>query len=211
MNVGDSLEVFSPGKHWLCRIDAVLSQGVRLQVTKEFPVPTPPKLRLIFGQALIKMDKFELVIQKATELGVAEIFPLATERSVVRPANIDTKVQRWNEIAEHAAGQSENSYPTQIHPPETLSQFLRRELSPLKLVLHEREGSLPLPAILSGVSIASITFIVGPEGGWSSAEGNAITAAGFVKVNLGSRILRSETAGLVLTAILQYQLGDLAG
>jgi 16S rRNA (uracil1498-N3)-methyltransferase len=211
LSVGESLEVFSPGKRFLCKIDAVLPQGVRLLITNELTAPQIPVLRLVLGQALIKSEHFEYVIQKGTELGIAEIFPLVTERSIVKPVNVDSKVQRWNEIAEHAAGQSGNSYPALVHAPEPLSQFVRRNPEALKLFLHERQGGIGLSEALSRCDKNNIMFIVGPEGGWSVDETEEIVGAGFLRVHLGPRILRAETAGLVLSAILQYQLGDLAG
>src|SRR3972149_8067313 len=100
---GDSLEVYSPGQRWRCRLAQVLQHGVRLQVLEQLPAPEPPRLRLVLGQGMIKAEKFEWLIQKATELGISEIVPILTQRSVIRPANLDVKVQRWNEIAEHAA------------------------------------------------------------------------------------------------------------
>ena len=181
---GDSLEVYSPGQRWRCRLAQVLQHGVRLQVLEQLPAPEPPRLRLVLGQGMIKAEKFEWLIQKATELGISEIVPILTQRSVIRPANLDVKVQRWNEIAEHAAGQSENSYPTQVHTPETLARFLQREQPALKLLLHERHGSLPLQELLQQPTANSIIFVVGPEGGWAPEETSAILAADFRKVHL---------------------------
>jgi len=205
---GDSLQVFTPGKRWDCRVQQITPEEIHLEVVHEFPVPAPA-LHLILGQAIPKGDRFEWLIQKATEIGVAEIFPLITERTIVKPGNVATKVQRWNEIAEQAAGQSENPFPTIIHPPQSLPSFLDRPVdSGLKLLLHERKDSSSLRRILADYDKNSITFVVGPEGGWTDGETERLLNSGYQLFHLGQRILRAETSGLVLATLLQYELGD---
>ncbi len=205
---GDAIEVWAAGKRWECVLFNVLPQGIELQIVRELPPPATSRIRLILGQAIPKGDRFEWLIQKTTELGVAEIIPLISARTVVRPERAESRLQRWNEIAEHAAAQSENAQPPVVFPPHTLEQFLQTREDGLKLLLHEREHSRPLRDILRAYPSNSITFIVGPEGGWTPVETAQILAAGFLKAHLGQRILRAETAGLVLAAILQYELGD---
>ena len=103
LKAGDELQVITPGKQWLCRLAEVHPDEVLLEIIDEIHAIHKPLLHLILAQAIPKGDRFEWLIQKATELGVAEIFPLITERSIVRPGGSD-KTQRWNEIAEQAAG-----------------------------------------------------------------------------------------------------------
>jgi 16S rRNA (uracil1498-N3)-methyltransferase len=206
MRPGDRLEVATPQHHWECELQEIVADGVILKKLSELPSPPQNRLRLILGQAIPKGDRFEWLIQKATELGVSEIHPLITERTIVRSENSAKKVQRWNEIAAAAAEQSESDQPSIILPPETLNIFLKNISDGLKLLLHEREGAYSLKEILTKTyDINSITFVVGPEGGWTKEEVTTLEQAGFQKVHLGSRILRSETAGLVLTAIIQYE------
>jgi 16S rRNA (uracil1498-N3)-methyltransferase len=205
---GDSLQVFTAGKRFECRVQQISPEEIELKVLQEFPV-VPPALHLRLGQAIPKGDRFEWLIQKATEIGVTEIFPLITERTVVKPDHVAAKVQRWNEIAEQAAGQSENSYPTIIHAPQTLPSFLEQTSEPgLKLLLHERKDSRPLQRILTDHDINRITFVVGPEGGWTDGETERLISSGYEPLHLGPRILRAETSGLVLATLLQYELGD---
>ena len=118
------------------------------------------------------------------------------------------KQQRWNEIADQAAGQSENSYPPLIHSPEKLESFAERNFEGLKLLLHERQDAESLHSLLQP-GITHVMFVVGPEGGWAATEVDLLLKAGYRILNLGQRILRTETAGLALLAILQYQLGDI--
>jgi 16S rRNA (uracil1498-N3)-methyltransferase len=208
---GDTVDVLIPGHHWECAIDTILRDAIQLRMIRELPPPPKPRVKLILGQAIPKGDRFEWLIQKATELGVSDIYPLITRRTIPRPADPDFKVQRWNEIADHAAEQSESSYPAAVHEPQTLRNFLQQHSEGLRLFLHERQHSESLSKVLADHHPDSITFIVGPEGGWSPEETDEIEAAGFTKVHLGSRILRAETAGLALAAILQYICGDFSG
>jgi 16S rRNA (uracil1498-N3)-methyltransferase len=209
LKLGDTLHVFTAGKKFECRLQQVSLEEIELKVLQEFPVPTPA-LHLRLGQAIPKGDRFEWLIQKATEIGVTEIFPLITDRTIVKPDNVADKVQRWNEIAEQAAGQSENSFPTMIHSPQSLSSFLEQSVdSGLKLLLHERKDSSSLQRILiDHNNINRITFVVGPEGGWTKSETDLLLSSGYKLLHLGPRILRAETSGLVLATLLQYELGD---
>lgn len=205
---GDSLQVFTSGKRFECRVQQISPEQIELKVLQEFPV-VAPALHLRLGQAIPKGDRFEWLIQKATEIGVTEIFPLISERTIVKPDRVGGKVQRWNEIAEHAAGQSENSFPTIIHAPQTLPSFLEQPVEPgLKLLLHERHDSRPLRKILANCDTNRITFVVGPEGGWTEGETERFISFGYEPLHLGNRILRAETSGLVLATLLQYELGD---
>jgi 16S rRNA (uracil1498-N3)-methyltransferase len=209
MRPGDRLEVATPQQRWECELQQTLPDGVILKKISELPSRSQNRVRLILGQAIPKGDRFEWLIQKATELGITEIHPLITERTIVRPENSVKKVQRWNEIAAAAAEQSESDQPSMILPPEPLNIFLKQAPDGLKLLLHEREGAVPLKELLAEHNYYndSITAIVGPEGGWAKQESEVIEQAGFQKVHIGSRILRSETAGLVLAAIIEYETG----
>jgi 16S rRNA (uracil1498-N3)-methyltransferase len=207
MRPGDRLEVATPQQRWESELQEITPDGVILKKVSDLPSRDQNRFRLILGQAIPKGDRFEWLIQKATELGVSEIHPLVTQRTIVRPENSAKKVQRWNEIAAAAAEQSESDQPCLILPPEPLKIFLQRPFEGIKLILHEREGAVSLKEILKENDYYknSIIFIVGPEGGWAKEETATIEQAGFQKVHLGSRILRSETAGLVLAAIIQYE------
>ena len=210
LKAGDPLLVITSGNKWECRVQQILPDGITLEVVRGIETPLSPKLHLILAQAIPKGDRFEWLIQKSTELGVAEIFPLITERTVVRPDPVATKVQRWNEIAYHAAGQSENAFPCVVHPPEPLPSFLRKPIdSQLKLLLHERKDAIPLRTLLTGLNdVHRIIVVVGPEGGWAEAETEQMLSKGYTLIHLGPRILRAETSGLVMATLLQYELGD---
>lgn len=160
-------------------------------------------------QAMPKGDKFELVLQKGTELGVSCFKPLETCHAVpnLSGPRLQKREQRWQRIVREASRQSRRSYLPEVRSIQQLAAALEEPCNDLKLVLWEA-GSIPLAAVLPELAPAGISLLVGPEGGFSAAEINTIRAAGFRAVHLGPRILRTETAGLAATPILQYLYGD---
>ncbi len=160
-------------------------------------------LRLL--QGLPKGDKLELVLQKGTELGVTVFQPVLCARSLARPDG--RRGERWQRIADEAARQSRRPCLPRVEAPGTLADALARVSEPLRLVLWEESGR-PLNAALPAQPPAGVALLVGPEGGLTAAEVAAAEAAGFVAVHLGPRILRTETAGLAVAAVLEYLYGD---
>lgn len=207
LRAGDTLEVFTPGKHWICKITEIHPDGLELEPLEEKAIAELKGPKICLAQALIRNEKFEWLIQKATELGVHEIVPLITQRTRIKPTHMEGKLTRWNEIAEHAAGQSENSNPPTIHPPIHLTKFLQIPIPGDLLLLRERNQSGSLRETIRNLK-SNITVVVGPEGGWAEEELQRLQDAGFRDVSLGRRILRAETAGLAMIAIIQYELGD---
>ncbi len=160
-------------------------------------------------QALPKGDKFDLVLQKGTELGVSCFQPLETERAIpnLKAARLSKREQRWQRIVSEAARQSRRCFLPEVKPLQKLATVLNEPCSDLKLVLWEA-GSVALAKALPESPPTGVTLLIGPEGGFSTEEIKTITAAGFQAVHLGPRILRTETAGLAATPILQYLYGD---
>ncbi len=160
-------------------------------------------------QALPKGDKFDLILQKGTELGVGCFQPLETTHAVpnLNASRQSSRQQRWQRIVSEAARQSRRCFLPEVKPLQTLVKALAEPTSDLKLVLWEC-GSMPLAKVLPQEPPTGVRLLIGPEGGFSSTEIGAITSAGFQAVHLGPRILRTETAGLAATPILQYLYGD---
>jgi 16S rRNA (uracil1498-N3)-methyltransferase len=160
-------------------------------------------------QALPKGDKFDLVLQKGTELGVSSFQPLETEHAIpnLNTARLSKRALRWQRIVNEAARQSRRSFLPEVKPLQKLATVLDEPSSNLKLVLWEA-GSVALAEALPEQSPTGVTLLIGPEGGFSATEITAIIAGGFQAVHLGPRILRTETAGLAATPILQYLYGD---
>ncbi len=169
-------------------------------------------LKIILGIALLKSDRLEWVIQKATEVGVSEIFPFYSVRAVPRrpEAGKAKKQARWEKIAAEAAKQCGRGRVLLIHAPQPFASSLAVETGAgtLKLIFWERERERGLTGALSG-PVSTVYALVGPEGGFTDDEARQAIEAGFLSVRLGPRTLRADTAGIVAAALLQFVLGDL--
>jgi 16S rRNA (uracil1498-N3)-methyltransferase len=159
-------------------------------------------------QSIPRGDRMDLVVQKATELGVARIVPVIAGRSVARPDGAGTRVRRWQTIAAEAARQSGRADVPVVEAPQTLDLALAGAPPGTRLVLWEGEHARPLRLVLTGAE-AEVTLLVGPEGGFPADEIERCRAAGFAAVGLGPRILRVETAALVAVALVQAAAGGL--
>uniref|UniRef100_A0A831UCQ6 Ribosomal RNA small subunit methyltransferase E n=1 Tax=Geobacter metallireducens TaxID=28232 RepID=A0A831UCQ6_GEOME len=171
-----------------------------------------PRITLI--QGLPKGEKMELILQKGTELGVNEVVPFLADRSVSRvPADRqEERLRRWQRIAAEAARQAGRPDIPALRLAGGMAEAVRDARHDLKLLLWEEERATTLKgAMADRTRPASIAVIVGPEGGLTAAEAETAREAGFIPVTLGRRILRTETAGIALLAILQYLHGDLGG
>jgi len=160
-------------------------------------------------QGLPKADKFDLILQKGTELGVRCFQPVETANAVpqVNAARMVKREQRWKRIATEAARQCRRSFLPQIKPVQKLVEAINEQTDDLKLVLWEA-GSMPLAEALPVEKPSGVKLLVGPEGGFTEQEINHILDTGFRAVHLGPRILRTETASLAAAPVLQYLYGD---
>jgi 16S rRNA (uracil1498-N3)-methyltransferase len=169
-------------------------------------------LPITLCQGLPKGEKMDLILQKATELGISRIVPFNGERSVARldSERFEKRLSRWERIVQEAARQSgRNSVPS-VGFYGNLQELLQIEDGSLKLLLWEGEKKRGLRETIETIEKpGSVSIIIGPEGGLTSEEAAKAEKAGYIPVTLGSRILRTETAGLAVVAILQYVWGDL--
>ncbi|MDQ3907757.1 MAG: RsmE family RNA methyltransferase, partial [Acidobacteriota bacterium] len=175
-------------------------------------------VELTLEAALLKGEKFDLVVQKATELGVARVVPVETARADVKllragsGAEGSKRVGRWRRIAVEAAKQSGRARVPPIDAPKSLTEVLSAgtESAARRLMFAERGGrGLAETAAAWGEKPARIVALVGPEGGWEDAEIEEARATGWQIVTLGGRVMRAETAGIVVVALLQHLCGDL--
>ncbi len=173
------------------------------------PRPTPT---ITLAQAVLKGEKMDWAIQKATELGVSAILPVVTERTIARPRAERESHQRdrWQKIAKEAAQQCGRLDIPDVLPVVSLDGLLKNPSeSSLKLVLWEAEQGQSLKSALCNLKEAkSISVLIGPEGGFPHQEIEKAREAGWVSVSLGQRILRAETAGMAVLAILEYELNE---
>jgi 16S rRNA (uracil1498-N3)-methyltransferase len=188
----------------------------------EEPIARASGPRVTLLQALTKRERMELVVQKATELGVVEIVPVVTARTIVRldEGKASRRTERWQRIAEEAAKQSQRATVPPVREPVALSDLpaLFDRFDAVLVPWEEDAGNAPGIgdalrvagiAATAGGSAAAIAVVIGPEGGLEEAEVALLTSRGAVTVSLGDTILRTETAGIVAVALVAYELGGL--
>jgi 16S rRNA (uracil1498-N3)-methyltransferase len=210
---GDEIVVFNgSGKEYGGTIVEEGPSSVVITIQNIFSSKTESQLEITLAQSLLKGDKMDYLIQKAAELGVKEIIPFFSSRSVplLEKSRRLNRYHRWERIAVEASKQCGRGVVLKIEPLQDYSEILRTA-SPdsLRLILWEREGVRLKEALERSKEKTKIFFIIGPEGGLSEEEVDQAKRNGFTPVTLGRRILRSETASLCLVSILQYEWGDM--
>ena len=212
LNVGDTLTIFDgSGTEYEGMIMELRSTAARIMIHRSSAPQRDSSLEIILAQSLLKGEKMDTLIQKATELGVTEIVPFFSSRSIplLEKKQEMNRHLRWEKIAVEASKQCGRGVLPKVWPIQDYPGVL--QLAPqdsMKLILWEREG-LGLKEILRRPKEESIFFVVGPEGGFSEREVEEAKGKGFTPIFLGKRILRSETTSLSLLSILQYEWGDI--
>jgi 16S rRNA (uracil1498-N3)-methyltransferase len=194
------------GLEYTVRIADTSKTAVSAEITnqskKEIPSP-----RITLCQGLPKSDKMDFIVQKATELGVSGIVPLATERTIVKIRDEEKRISRWQKIAREAAMQSSRLDIPKIAPVVVFKDFLRTQNSELStlLLFPWEEGTEPIKKILTENPAAkNVIVLIGPEGGFSPAEAALAKSRGFHAVSLGPNILRTETAAVAVLSMIGY-------
>lgn len=206
LSFGDNVSVFNGnGKEYLCEISATIKGRTSLKIIEEIEPRSPEsKIELTLAVAVLKGDKFDLVIQKAVELGVVNFIPLLTRRCDVKVRNEENKLDRRKKIIIEASKQCGRAKLMAISEPTNFADFLANN-SENSILFTERDGTT-LPGKVSG---KKITAIIGPEGGWDDSELSLAKEKEVHIVTLGGRIMRAETAAISIPTILQNQFGDL--
>ena len=201
----------SEGDDFRGRVVRLSKEKALVLIFEAFPSPTESPLEVILLQALPEKERMELIIQKATELGVSTIIPFKSGRSISleeREAK-QKKAHRWQEIAVKAVQQSRRARVPRVESYRSFQEALKVSKGEgLKIVLYEKEGE-DLKNVLRRYQLKKICAMVGPEGGFTAEEVELAKDKGFIPIKLGQRILRTETAAITLVGILQYELGDL--
>ncbi|MFT7386779.1 MAG: 16S rRNA (uracil1498-N3)-methyltransferase [Candidatus Endobugula sp.] len=217
MKVGHQFMVFNGRPvdgvygEFVATLSHVDKKKAQVEVGKFSLARTEPSLRIHLGACVIKNDRMDWLLQKATELGVTEITPLFSQNTDVKiPAErIEKKVEHWQKIVVNACQQSGRVTIPVIHAPQVLDTWL-----PLlserhcKLILHPYVPPYSFDALSASKKPSKLALLVGPEGGLSEQEVSLAIANQFSGMRLGPRILRAETAPLVAMSILMHQLGD---
>lgn len=211
---GDELYLLDgTGKEYRAIIVTILPGEVSCKILEECRRDTEPRTLITLVQGLPKGDKMDFVVQKATELGASRIIPTVTERSIPRPdpERATGRVERWRRIAKESAEQSGRAVIPEVSgilPFDAAFSLL--PCGTLLILPWEVETSRGLAEALSGADEArEVAVFIGPEGGFSRDEVELARKHGAVTVTLGPRILRTETAGLVVLTIILYERGEL--
>ena len=209
MKSGDEISVFDgEGSEFLCRVDHIGKRETTAVVIQKIEPSAPESpLRLTLASVVIPGDKYDLIVQKAVELGVVRFIPLSSVRSEIKLKDLSKKLIRWRRIALDASKQCGRARLMSIEEPQNLTDFLntQRDQTDAKIFFSERDGA-KMPDLKDP---ADLIAVIGPKGGWDDAEIESAQANDFSIVTLGGRIMRAETAAIALTAILQHRFGDL--
>jgi len=210
LRAGAAVRVFDgQGQEFEALLDVVAREGVQVRLgARVAPLPESG-LRAVVCLPPLPGDRMELVIQKATELGAAEIWPVITARTeaVVRPALGGSRQDRWNKVASGAAEQCGRAVVPRIAPTTTLDKLIEEPFEGRRFVLLERKEEPPLSSVSPPPT--AVLLLVGPAGGFEPSEAARLLGAGFTAAGLGPRIVRAETAALAALVTAQALWGDL--
>lgn len=204
MDEHDKIQVVHENRVYLCCLESVKTD-LKILIEKELPVKEEkmPKITLLIP--LLKEQKMDLILQKATELGVDTIIPILTERSIIKAKEdkMDKKIERWRRICKEASEQSYRIDIPKILPLKKITEL--QNLEGLKLICSTLEEEKNIRFVLnSNTDCDRINIAIGPEGGFSNQEEKKWNQAGFVSVSLGNRIMRVETVPLYLLSIINF-------
>lgn len=200
----DLIRVFDgQGREFLCRINRIGKERAIAKIVEEIPpAARESSLDLHLAIGLLKGEKFDLVVQKAVELGVKMLTPLITKRSDVKISNLK---DRWKKIIIQASKQCGRANLMKMYDPMPFGIFLNSHKGKNLIVFSEQDGT-HFSAIKSSQEIIAV---IGPEGGWDGEEIDLARSHGALVVTLNGRVMRAETSTIAITAILQHRFGDL--
>ena len=204
------------GHEYRCRVAVAHAQQAQLEIVERLTNEVESSLDLTLGQALAKGEKFDLIVQKATELGVRAIAPLVTANADIKLSDerAEKRAERWRRISLEALKQSGGRRLLDIRQPATLGDFIAaiapNEEAAALLVFSERGGAAVSDVLREMGHTQQLIVLVGPEGGWADSELDLLAERGARMITLGPRILRTETAAIVAVTLIQHRLGDLS-
>ncbi len=196
---GDKLRIVDGEKEYITKILSASKKALECEIESEKFIEKEKNIEIFAGIGMLKNDKMELTIQKLTEVGVDKIIPLKLERTIVK---IKEKKEKWDTVAKEALKQCQGIKFMEIDQPKTLKEINYKEFD-LVIVPYENEEEIKIKEIISNrKDIKSILYIIGSEGGISENEINYLKEQGAQIVTLGKRILRAETAAIVVGGVL---------
>lgn len=204
MKTGDNIEVVYDQNVYLCELD--INETVAIKKVKLYSENIKNAIKRVLIIPLLKEQKFDLILQKATELGVDEIIPVEMERSIVKITNdkIEKKLERWTKICKEASEQSKRTDIPTITRIKKISEL--KDLDGIKMVCSTTEKEKLFKNFLTdNTNYDKINIVIGPEGGISPREEDKLVELGFQRVSLGKRIMRVETVPMFVLSVLNYE------
>lgn len=213
--IGDMITVSDgENKEYTCKIETITDEYIEAVILEQKQIQLENATKIDLIQALPKSDKMEYIIQKTTELGINKIIPVITQRVVVKLDDNSKikKVQRWQKIAEEASKQCKRDNIPQIDSIIHISNLVEKlKEYDIVLLAYENEKQERIKDIIEEIKKSNkIAIMIGPEGGFEENEIKYLLEYQNTKIiSLGKRILRTETAGIVVTSILKYEIGEI--
>lgn len=219
LKVGDSITICDGKENeYIVDIEKIEKESIKTSIKYRNSSITEKQPQILLYQAVPKADKMDLIIQKSVELGINKVIPVFTDRTIVNMRNdkdIQKKILRWQRISLEASKQSGRGIIPEISKPVTFYKALElMNNNDRKFILYEKESFINLKKYIINENIIklekenTISFIVGPEGGFTDNEVNDAKMKNIKSVSLGKRILRTETVALVVLSIIIYEIGD---
>lgn len=202
MNINDNIEVIYDKKLYLCKI----IDNYDIEIVNEINEDNELNVDVTVAIGMVKEQKFDLILQKLTELGVKEIIPLVMERSIIKldKSKIDKKVERWNSICKEASEQSKRNIIPKVNLPMTLNELVKLNYDKKLVCSVKQKDNFINKYLQFKDEYVKMIIVIGPEGGVSDKEEEFLNNNDFISVSLGSRVLRVETAAIYVASVINY-------
>lgn len=202
MNIGDEIEVIYDKKLYLCKI----INNYEIETVKEVEEDNELNIDITIAIGMVKEQKFDLILQKLTELGVKEIIPLAMERSIIKldSSKINKKLDRWNMICKEASEQSKRNIIPKVKEPMILKELVSLDYDTKFICSVKQKENFINYYLQQEEKCAKMLVVIGPEGGISDKEEQFLNDNNFISVSLGNRVLRVETAAIYVASVINY-------
>lgn len=209
LNVNDQIKLINNGTIYDAIITKIEKNNVLYEIIKKEESKSLKDYKVIIACSIIKEQKMDYLLQKATELGVDEIIPIISERTIVKVKQASSKIDRWNRIIKESVEQSHRVSIPIIKDIISLKELSNLEYS-IKILCNTNEKSKNIKKVLQDSKKRdTIIIVVGPEGGFTDSEINYLENSGFISTSLGENILRAETVPLYVLSVINYEfMGD---
>lgn len=209
----EKIEICCEGINYYCEIKDILKDKIITKILSKKPGESEAPIEIVLYQGLAKGNKMDLILQKGTEIGIKEFYVVSTDRSIVKindKKKENSRIERLQAITEEAAKQSKRDYIPKVNGILSFKEMLGMISKEDNIIVpYEDENHRSIGHVLKNINGKKIHLIIGPEGGFETEEIQSLKEIGANIVTLGPRILRTETAGLVASTIILYELGDL--